>query len=330
MKLLFLVVLGPLSCIAAWDDTKTSAIRSGAEAKLQLHIVDEQGSAIPGARISYGFSDGYNKFKQHVGSSDRDGNCEIIGSCRFYVSYSVSKEGFYATEGKVDYANSRIRPAVVEGKWQPYGESISVALKKIHNPRTEFVSDEIREFGIPIAGKWLPFDFEKQQWLPPYGAGKHWDVMLRFFAQTNAVTGIKEFSMEVSFTNNPFAGVYEAKVRPDSVSRSESFADPEACYLPTVKYSYVSDPANPRNNKMQCLSDGACLVFRTRTSVDEAGKLKNAHYGKIYGLWMGFGSWMKMTECYFNQNENDTNIEADRRVKGWLKKQQQLRAIQRP
>lgn len=83
MKLLFLVVLGPLSCIAAWDDTKTSAIRSGAEAKLQLHIVDEQGSAIPGARISYGFSDGYNKFKQHVGSSDRDGNCEIIGNCRF-------------------------------------------------------------------------------------------------------------------------------------------------------------------------------------------------------------------------------------------------------
>lgn len=317
------VLLISTSCIAAWDDTKTSAIRNGAEVKLLMHIVDDQGSAIPGARISYGFSDGYNKFKHHVGNSNQEGNYKIIGNCRFYVSYNVCKEGFYATEGKVDYANSKICPAVVEGKWQPYGENISVVLKRIHDPRTEFVSDEIQEFGIPSTGKWLPFDLEKQQWLPPHGTGKCGDVLLRFFAQTNAVTGVKEFNMDVSFTNNPFAGVYEAKVCPDSVSQSVSFADPEANYLPTVKYCFVSDPANPRNNRVQYLSDGACLVFRTRTSVDEEGRLKNAHYGKIYGLWMGFGTWMKMTECYFNQNENDTNIEADRRVKGWLKKQRQ-------
>ena len=60
--------------------------------------------------------------------------------------------------------------------------------------------------------------------------------------------------------------------------------------------------------KAHILGESSCLVFRTRTKVDEDGRLVSAHYGMIYGPWTTeFG--MKAAAIFFNPRPNDTNIE---------------------
>lgn len=68
------------------------------------------------------------------------------------------------------------------------------------------------------------------------------------------------------------------------------------------------------------LGEDSYLIYRTRTKVDEEGKLVSAHYGKIYGLWSSGKSNVRLPLGCLNQRENDPDIEDDRQVHEILKR----------
>ena len=107
--------------------------------------------------------------------------------------------------------------------------------------------------------------------------------------------------MDISFTNNPYAGFYELKKDVFSDMKNPYSVDTNQTFVAVNRYSTVG-------TKAQILEADSCLVFRTRTKVDENGQLISAHYGMIYGRWTTeFG--MNAEAIFFNPRPNDTNIE---------------------
>ena len=108
-------------------------------------------------------------------------------------------------------------------------------------------------------------------------------------------------TMDISFTNNAYAGFYELKKDSYSEMKNPYSVDTNQTFIVTNTYGTVGTKEN-------ILGSGSCLVFRTRTKVDEDGQLVSAHYGMIYGRWTTeFG--MKAEAIFFNPRPNDTNLE---------------------
>lgn len=292
------------------DESKSLAMRKGAEVCVVLRVVDEQGNAVPDAGVYGGFAmgGGLNDGVTISGKTDRDGRFVVKGRCKLFVNLTVFKEGFYSWHDKFDYAATSLNPAVKDGKWQPYGETVVVTLKKKINP-VEMPGVYGRgDISIPVMGEWLSFDIERGQWLPPYGSGVSDDVLLRF---THQVRTSKYFdfksTMEVSFTNNLYAGGYVVKKDPHSELVTAYEADTNRVY--SSCFSYVFDCNRSRKGEnIRQLERDEVLVFRTRTKVDEKGRLVSASYGKIEGPW-SFSKGMSADKICINPVPNNTSIE---------------------
>ena len=282
-------------------------------AQVRIQVVDQDGDVVPDAKIWGGFTcgGGMNDYVLVDGFTDTNGLYVAEGRCNEILRFEVRKEGYYRTSIKIEFWRTKSDPKVKDGKWQPYGETRTVVLKKIRNLGSLMVADvgklAVRERTIPKFDCWIPFDLEKFDWNAPYGTGTHPDVLLRFRNRTTPHWYDFTDCMDISFTNNPFAGAYEVKKDGDSDMKTVYVADSNATYK--SDYSFVCErTANGKRTEIY-LKDDSYLVFRTRTTVDDEGRLKAAHYGVIHGYWMSGGDNMRFTDGCFNPTENDRNIE---------------------
>ena len=133
LAVLFLLTATSTFCA---DESKSLAMRKGAEVCVVLRVVDEQGNVVPDAEVYGGFAmgGGLNDGVTISGKTNRDGRFVVKGRCKLFVNLTVFKEGFYSWHDKFDYAATSLNPAVKDGKWQPYGETVVVTLKKKINP----------------------------------------------------------------------------------------------------------------------------------------------------------------------------------------------------
>lgn len=276
-------------------------------AQIRIKIVDQDGCAVPDAMIWGGFTcgGGMDDYVLVDGLTDMNGVYVAEGRCNEFLHFDVRKEGYYRTSIKVEFWRTTADPRVKDGKWQPYGETRTVVLKKIGNPIS------IGEFGrcsisIPVYDKWVGFDFERREWVPPYGNGSFSDVMLKFGRTlVNSQTDFK-MTMDVSFTNNPYAGFYQMQEDQFSERKNVCHANEKENFCSSISYVQERHPGFPRKDNR--MAKGAYLVFRTRTQVDKDGKLISAHYGIISGQWSFFGT-MLSGGYLFNPTPNDTNLE---------------------
>ncbi len=133
--------------------------------------------------------------------------------------------------------------------------------------------------------------------------------MLLRFTLNNPTPDDYNMTMEVSFTNNLYAGAYELDRTNMSEFESVYHADTNAVYRQSFVYRFDQSPVKMPEYTAQFKSD-KYLVFRTRTKVDAEGRLVSALYGKIYGDWNFVGSGgMGMSQFVFNTRPNDTNLE---------------------
>lgn len=281
----------------------------GALAKVRLKVVDQDGVVVPSAKIWGGFTCG-NRLDDYVlvdGVTSTNGEYIVQGKCNEFLRVDVIKEGYYQTEEKIYFARSKADPIVVDGKWQPYGETRRVVLNKIKNPYAVMALNEKQcHHRIPVFGQWLAFDMELSDWLSPYGKGVHDDVLLRFRKKLTDKWCDFAFSMEACFTNNPYAGIYIKQLNDYSDLKTEYFADTNAAYC--THYTFSLDSVS---KKQSGLDESSYLVFRTRTRVDDKGKLVGAHYGKYCRGWRSNEKEMYFGSACFNPVENDVNIEGD-------------------
>ena len=306
----FTLLIVPTVVLAVAPDlTLYNAQRHGANVKFILRVIDQDGRPVSGAKISGGFQTGGN-LNDNVpirGVTDANGEYMVNGKSVGMVRCGISKDGYYSSDLLEKYPNSRCEKPVENGKWQPFGDVRDVVLKAIRNPgRNSTFPESLRSCRIPEFGKWIGFDFECGAWVAPYGKGLNSDVLLKFTAMERGMHDYK-FVMDVSFTNNPYAGAYLMKKDKSSELTTVYVADSNAIYR--TAFSYISEQTPGKDRHWDFLDSDSYLVFRTRTRVDKDNNLVGAHYGKILGRWLSDTEFMILSDGCFNSVENDVNIE---------------------
>ena len=295
-----------LNC-PAQDLALNMARRYGAEVKECLRIVDQNGIPVVGAKVWGGLQhgDGYGDFTPINGMTDTNGEYVIQGKCTTRIRCDITMDGYYRSEFLLD--NYGYRHTLLDGKWIPYGEKHVVILKKIRSPcKLIAFPDSLRWCRIPVFGKWIGFDFECGEWITPYGKGRHADVLLRFASMKTSLHDYK-YVLDVSFTNNPYAGAYIMESDKTSDLTTTYDADSNATYKTTFSFVLEQIPGECRH--WDFLDTDSYLVFRTRTRVDKDNNLIGAHYGNIHGPWRSGAEFMILSGGCFNPIENDVNIE---------------------
>lgn len=305
----FFTVIPLMAFLATPDLLLYNATRDGALVNICLHVVDSTGNPVPHARLRGGLQTGagFNDFSSIEGITNTNGDYIVHGKCTRRVRCGITKKGYYPSEFFISYPVKDIKPQVIDGKWQPFGEERDVVLKEIRAPgKLCTFPDTLRSCRIPEFDKWLGFDLELCDWCEPYGRGAHKDVLLKFDATRNQLHDYC-YVMDVSFTNNPYAGAYKLMKDKSSRLMTEYAADSNATYQAT--FSFVSEQVQGEPRHWDFLDADSYLVFRTRTSVDADGHLKGAHYGKILGRWLSDAEFMILSDGCFNPVENDVGIE---------------------
>ena len=291
------------------------AYKNGAQARECLRVVDQDGMPVVGAKIDGGLQtgDGYNDYTPIRGTTGTNGEFVVQGKCTNRIRCGITLDGYYASEFVLpNYAS---RHTFRDGKWHPYGSQHTVVLKKIIAPvNLTHPNPERRQ--NPDVGVWHGYDLEQCEWMPPYGNGKHADMLIRINVDASASHDFKA-TMEISFTNNPFAGAYQLVKDLYSEMKSIYMADTNAVYQTSCDFLHEEHPIVHKKPIVYVqgvektdtrLQKDSYLVFRTRTKVDENGNLVSAHYGKIYGPWEIFRA-MHAYGVYFNPEPNNNNLE---------------------
>lgn len=304
VKVLAAIVVGVVAFL-------NNAYARVALAQIRFKVVDQDGVVVPDAKVWGGFTcgGGMNDYVLVDGLTNSNGEFVAQGNCNEFLRVDVTKDGYYRSEEKVFFWRTKSDPKVKDGKWQPYGETRTVVLKKIKKPGALRVpSFLVRvESTIPAYGEWIPFDLEKFDWTAPYGVGVHDDVLLLFRRRDTGRWNDFTYEMDVSFTNHPYAGVVKMEKDCSSDFVTAYNADPSANYISS--FNYILERTGRGGSRMSVLEKDSYLIFRTRTSVDEKGRLKAAHYGTILGEWAPGKTYMSFADGCFNPILNDTNIE---------------------
>lgn len=289
-------------------------------AQVRINVVDQDGIVVPDAKIWGGFTCGsrMNDYVLVDGMTNTNGEFVAQGKCNEFLRVDVTKEGYYQSEIKVNFLRSKADPRVVDGKWQPYGETRTVVMKRIRNPGRCVIPKQGGQFAwnIPVFGEWIGFDFEEFDWTSPYGRGKCEDVLLKFQGKCNKRFVDYEYEMEVCFTNQLYAGAYVCDLAGYSDLKTQYCADTNGEFQTSFRFVLKKSSTQ---RVMECVGQNQYLVFRTRTKVDDGGKLKAAHYGSLQGMWSFGDKQMSVGDACFNIYENDTNIEDGRTLRDKIK-----------
>ncbi len=309
-------IIAPMVCVlvichAAEARINYALLEKGALAEVKLRVVDQDGIAVAGAKIWGGLSAQFSKDAILVdGTTNTNGELIVQGKCNEFLRVDVTKDGYYHTEEKVNFRESKADPIIKDNKWQPYGETRTVVLKKIKDPwAVKVFCENSHRRDIPVFDKWVGFDLEVGDWLPPYGAGKFYDIALRFNSDVRKQRIDYTYTMDVCFTNNPFGGAYMLKKDANSHLQTEYAADTNGNFK--SEFAFVTECIADKPVRSNYLDVDSYLVFRTRTRVDDQGRLVSAHYGKICGVWRSTQKIMQLGDGCFNTVENDPNIEGD-------------------
>ena len=308
----------------SWDADFARARKSGALVLENLRVVDQDGVPVHNARVWCGVQTGLgmNDFVVVSGATDTNGEYCIRAKCTKTINCRIRKHGYYACETNFVYGTKGVSEEISNGRWQPYGGMHVIRLMKMVNPVQMTGWTRRRDFKVPQYGDWIGFDLERGDYTEPHGVGTNDDIRLRFFLEDKAIDDYR-MTMEVSFTNSPFAGAYKFNRRLESEFQGEYLAATNAIYASYLKFYYERSPGRPAVKHMLTESEG--LVFRIRAEVGEDGNLKSARYGKILGPWKFVGpGGMSLPAVLISCADNDLNLEDGMTYEAALKSEKQF------
>ena len=293
-------------------ETTKYARRHGARARIVLRCVDQDGQVVSNATVMSGVSlDGNPETTTQVnGKTDTNGCFVVYGKSNGELGYYCKRAGYYNT-CETKHLDQFPGAFVSDGRWQPYGATNTVVLKRKVNPVAMCVRpnrEGLTPLVPPSRNEYIGFDLEKGDWVNPHGKGIHADLNVKYEYEAGRIP-VLHYRGAVFFAfTNKFDGAYVMKKDSFSVFGSGYQADTNAVYRQEIAFVYDRLSGTLKENSKFPASD--YLVLRTRSKTDDKGNLLSANYAKIYGpisagsggIYMGF---------YFNPNENDPNLEAD-------------------
>ena len=282
------------------------ALTKGAEARVTFRVVDADGNVVTGATVGVSLDVMKSEYPFVKGLSDTNGLFSVEGRSKGEVDYAIEMAGYYpSTRGNFVFHGTNDR-FLLDGKWLPWDPTNTVIIKQMKNPVAMCV--RYQELHIPEVGKPLAFDFEKGEWVRPYGNGEASDIIVLYeYTEVDSLTFSRKLTL--TFGTNVLDGVRREKQ--DTFSKFQSLYEaPEKGYERCL--SWVFERTKDKVIKDTGDSKDECLVFRVRTQVDDKGNIVKANYGKIYGpidCWCGRNT-IKFP-YYFNPEVNSRNLEFD-------------------
>lgn len=292
------------------DPAYKSARLEGADAKIELRIIDDDDNVVPGASVNVFMGMNLRPNGYWIrGTTDTNGFFLIKGkTCGDEIEVFLSKTGHYNSYKKYCFATMGAEHEVKNIRWQPYGDRKTIELRKIHNPVE--LTHEGLFIDIVQTNQWIGFDMLARDFVRPWGKGKTIDFEIRAEWDGAPPMGSKMCCGELRFTQPTEGGDYVKKITESSYPYVYKACQNDDYEVTNIKV--VNRMGDPGFTKIPFREDSV-LVTRTRCIVDETtGKLKSANYGYIKDFMVS-PSWKGKCTLrlfyVFNPTPNDTNLE---------------------
>ncbi|MDD4017434.1 MAG: hypothetical protein PHV28_05765 [Kiritimatiellae bacterium] len=309
-RFVLFLVLFPILAFGVRRPTaaEQKALTHGAEACVVFRVIDVRDRPVEKALVEGNFWNDTRKGNPYSMNTDSNGVCVVTRTCSDDYHFAVTKEGYYRTKGRKVLWNPNFI-SIKDGKWQPYGATNTVVLKRKVNPVAMCVAWNEARSSLPDEDCLIGYDMKTADWVMPWGKGKTADFFIRYVRQVGTNRLEIKSTLTIAFTN-VLDGVYRMKTDDSgSAMRTVYKADTNAVYARTLAFVY--DRTAEKINTDTYLTPDDYLVLRTRTECDGHGNLKKANYAKIVGKLAITRENKLKIRFYFNPNENDPNLEAD-------------------
>ena len=314
MKQWIILVWIPIALMAgARTNDELNALSHGADVCMALKVVDDNGTIVSNATVMGNFHMHDDQGNPFTGSTDTNGIYAASGKCVGDWHYVVEKKGHYETVVNVRYF-SPTNTSVKDGRWQPYGMTNTVVLKRKINPVAMNVWRGTSPVSLPKQNEWIGFDLERADWISPHGTGKREDFQVFFNLDAkDKQWSFFKYTLTLRFPK-PFDGFYRMKKDEDgSAFKCAYRADTNHLYdseITFISERWHDAAKNKAVSAKHPLEADDYLVLRVRSETDKEGRLVKANYAKLcapfFAARYGF-----LIASYFNPNENDPNLEAD-------------------
>ena len=302
----------------------------GQEAKVTVHVTDENGIAISNAQavaqfqnaLKPGEGQGTGRPTEVRGLTDTNGLCVLTGNgTDGSVGIGILKEGYYYGNAEVSFTNGDH----ILNRWLPWNPQIEVVMLK-KGVQVPMYARRVSGKIIPIEGKPVGFDLIACDWVAPYGKGKTPDFIFEVEIEpTTWITNwygtsprpypLQDNKMTIGFSNNG-DGIQQAVASGYALRLArQAPSDKYESSLIKTQYDEIIS-VESQNTKVQQhikLDKGQNYFFRVRTKKDAQGNIVSALYGKLYGEFnngSGIGEKISFT-YYLNPEPNSRNMEFD-------------------
>ncbi len=311
-------VLGIVSTVLADNRAEVSrARRHGAEAKVVVTVVHEDGSAVAGAEVTGTFPEvdtrNPKRFQKIEAQTDVNGQVTFQALCGGDAFIFVKKAGYYPSREVVRF-ELRNPSCVKEGRWQPWGYPCRIILKPKMFPR-KLVSSAALNRATILFPKGLEervgFDLERCDWVAPHGKGVVTDLLISCRWRTEGLPEGIERRREVVFEfPHEKDGAYSAPISTQSYLQTPHKADSNATYK--KRFLFWRDVSFSPVAKAENLNV-ECLILRTRTVCDMSGTIISAHYTKVVAppvIYQHQENEVRLS-YFYNPTPNDSWLESD-------------------
>jgi hypothetical protein len=292
------------------DPEYSRAVSKGAKAKIELQVIDDEGVPVSNANVKVilGMVTTANILK---GQTDTNGVFIIEGKTRGNeIIIQPKKDGYYNSEKKIVFWGKQRQ--VKNGKWQPYGEKVTVVLRKKKNPKllvTDFYNTRFTKTNT--LNQWIGFDIKENDFVKPHGNGKVADFEIYFdwdgeWGYSPSYNGV---IINIRFIE-PHTGYYEVDKILTSDFKWQYNAMTNNVYIQST--SYGSRRLENGEFERKLYDKGTYWVVRSRPVVDEKGNLISANYSIFYNIQFSCNEDKTvgiLLSRVFNPTPNDTNLE---------------------
>ena len=273
------------------------------EATVRLEVVDEVGEPVPNADMTIVFG-GY-QWQQDVKVSMMTNAQGIL------VAKGWPKAEYMADVKVTSEASGYYTSSTKAGSATKVDFDLNLLIRKKEDPIAMYAKKV--ELELPEQRKEIGFDFEKGDWVAPYGKGEVADCT---FIGEKAYEDWDNYRTTAVMS---FPGK-EAGMQPDVPANEGRFKQSSfktSRIAPLDGYQPIHKFIRVKKNKFR---DGstkeANYIFRSRVVLDEEGEIESCHYGKmIDAVSVATKSALPDTNpivsftYYFNPTPNDRNLE---------------------
>ena len=296
------------------DEQFRAAKARGADAKVQIRVVDDKGLPVTNATVKVLFDMVMHPGGQIVTmATDTNGVALAEGKTNISIHYRAEKDGYYMSEDSIQMFGMANRYGVKDGKWQPWGMEKEIVLKPCKNRVPIINSWKVCD--IPSTNVWYGFDFAKNDFVAPHGNGDIADFRLMFEWDGKPPSRQPFTALHLAFDEPLGGGCHVGKHLQSTFPYVYEANTNDLFETKSIDYSHRYEGKLGQGAWIgNAFDEHKSLIVRSRCKVDANGNLVSANYSNVTKIeysagWEGKGVFA--IAYIFNPTPNDPNLEPE-------------------